>query len=67
MQNFKYFKPVFENGRKNFALIFSQSSFVRQNEIYSLKRCDFDGVIHLNILAEEGFGDFMSQSDAFLK
>lgn len=59
VKDFKYFQSIFENIWKNFALILSKCFFIGKHEVDSFKWGDIYAIIGIDILAEEGFGDFM--------
>jgi hypothetical protein len=67
MQQLKDPQTVPENRGKNAALLCCEGALVRQNEVYGFEGGDFHGVVYLQILRKEGFGNFMGESDALLQ
>jgi hypothetical protein len=67
MQNFKDPESISEDGGEDAALLCSQGALVGEYEVDSLQGRDFHGVVDLDILGEEGFGDLMGQGNAFLQ
>ena len=65
MQDLEYLESILQDGREDSALFGVEGPLVGHYEVDGLEGGHLHLIVDLDVLGEEGFGDFMGESDAF--